>query len=215
LFMVQRHAKASFGAAYAFPGGVIDDDDAELDDYCDGRASVDASEVLGLTSGGTAYFVGAIRELFEETGVLLAACEHPGVELDCLRSKLNNHTASWLDFLKCSGARMLCGELIYFGHWITPKQMAKRYTTRFFMAAMPQDQVAEHDKGELTDSIWISARGALRAGQEGSIKLHYPTIKTLESIANHQSVDELLDWANRCEANGVVPIEPVLPRGAA
>lgn len=214
LFMVRRHAQSSFGAAYAFPGGVIDEEDAGVDQYCDGRDGSNANEVLGLTSGGNAFFVGAIRELFEETGVLLAACDRTQEDLEMLRADLNSNNASWSDFLRMSGARMLCDRLTYFAHWITPNEMARRYTTRFFAAELPHGQIAKHDAGELTDSAWITAADALQGGQKGTMKLHYPTVKTLESIAHCETLDALFAWASHCEANGVVAIQPVPPAGA-
>lgn len=213
VFMVQRHARSSFGAAYAFPGGVIDPEDADADAYCEGRDSANANAALDLSADGTAYFVGAIRELFEETGVLLAACEQPRDELEKLRASLNNEELTWLEFLRGTGASMLCDRLIYFSHWITPNELAKRYSTRFFAAVLPPGQVAEHDAGELTDSVWITADKALEAGKYGRMKLHYPTLKILESVAPHESTAAFIEWAGQCESAGVAAIHPQLPAG--
>lgn len=214
VFMVRRHARSSFGAAYAFPGGVIDPEDANVDEYCEGRDCDNANSTLALPAGGIAYYVGAIRELFEETGVLLATCERSPKELELLRASLNKESITWLEFLRGTGARMLCDRLTYFSHWITPNAMAKRYSTRFFAALMPAGQVAEHDAGELTDSVWISAEKALEAGQHGRMKLHYPTIKILESVASHETPGAFLEWAAQCETEGVVAIHPQFPVGA-
>lgn len=215
VFMVRRHARSSFGAAYAFPGGVIDPEDADVDQFCEGRDCDNANSTLALPADGIAYFVGAIRELFEETGVLLATCETSPDELELLRASLNKESLTWLEFLHATGARMLCDRLTYFSHWITPNEMARRYSTRFFAALMPTGQVAEHDAGELTDSVWISAEKALAAGKHGRMKLHYPTIKILESIAAHDTPEAFLEWAAQCESQGVVPIHPQLPAGAS
>ncbi len=209
--MVQRHASSSFGEAYAFPGGVLDATDRDVEEFCSGLNSAEAQRILGVTTGGLDYYVGAIRELFEETGVLLAASDNSTEALATLRERLNNNLVSWSEFVRDTGARMLCNELHYFSHWITPEQMQKRYTTRFFVAKCPAGQVAHHDERELTNSTWITAADALQAGKNGSMKLHYPTQKTLQSIAAHNSVGEIVDWARECEKSGVESILPVMP----
>jgi hypothetical protein len=92
--------------------------------------------------------------------------------------------------------------------------MAKRYTTRFFVAELPTGQAAHHDERELTDSKWITAVNALQAGESGLMTLHYPTRKTLERIAEHSSVADLLAWASDCEAKGVETTRPVIPEAS-
>jgi hypothetical protein len=79
------------------------------------------------------------------------------------------------------------------------------------VAELPEGQIAHHDDRELTKSAWISATDALQAGKDGSMTLHYPTRKTLESIAGHQSLDELVGWARACESNGVETTRPHRP----
>ena len=211
LFMVQRHADASFGAAYAFPGGVLDKADADGHEYCDGRTAVEANTTLGLDSGGLDFFVAAIRELFEETGVFLATPEIPVDERELSRNSLNCGSQTWNNFLRDNDVRLQCDQLHYFSHWITPEKMPKRYTTRFFVAELPAGQVARHDERELTNSKWITAANALQAGKNGLMTLHYPTRKTLESLAEHRSVAALLAWASDCEARGVETTRPVIP----
>ncbi len=209
--MVQRHARSAFGAAHAFPGGVLDDADAEVHDYCTGRSAADANRILDVASGGLDFYVAAIRELFEETGILLAKSARPVSDLAFARECLNNETQSWPEFVRGNDACMLCDQLHYFSHWITPEHLSKRYTTRFFVAELPEGQIAHHDDRELTNSAWISATDALQAGKDGSMTLHYPTRKTLESIAGHQSLDELVGWARACESDGVETTRPHRP----
>jgi 8-oxo-dGTP pyrophosphatase MutT (NUDIX family) len=211
LFMVQRHADSSFGAAYAFPGGVLDTSDADAHECCAGRVAADANTVLGLESGGLDFFVAAIRELFEETGVLLASHEIPTDELELLRKYLNCESQTWNNFVHDNNVSLQCDRLHYFSHWITPEQLAKRYSTRFFVAKLPAGQTASHDERELTNSKWITAANALQAGENGLMTLYYPTRKTLENIAQHHSVAELLAWASDCEARGVETTRPVIP----
>ncbi len=211
LFMVQRHVDSSFGAAYAFPGGVLDTADADGHEHCAGRTAADANTALALKRGGLDFFIAAIRELFEETGVLLASHEIPIDELELLRKSLNCESQTWNNFVHDYNVRLQCDQLHYFSHWITPEKMPKRYNTRFFVAELPAGQVAHHDERELTNSKWITAAHALQAGESGLMTLHYPTRKTLESIAEHRSVAELLAWASACEARGVETTRPVIP----
>jgi len=211
IFMVKRHASSSFGSAYAFPGGVLDVADAEIEDSCSGRSAADAERIIGVAAGGLDFYVAAIRELFEETGVLLATTEISTDALAEMRDRLNRDEISWTGFVRETGARMLCNELHYFSHWITPEQMQKRYTTRFFVAQCPAGQVAHHDERELTNSTWTTAADALQAGKDGSMKVHYPTKMTLESLAAHNTVSEIVDWARAFETSGVETIRPVMP----
>ena len=211
LFMVQRHADASFGAAYAFPGGVMDASDSEGHEYCAGRTAADANTALALESGGLDYFVAAIRELFEETGVLLATHDVRDEELLLLQAQMNIGSLAWNEFVYRHDLRLHCDQLRYFSHWITPDALPMRYTTRFFIAELPTGQHAHHDERELTDSKWITATNALRAGKNGLMTLHFPTRKTLESLAEHHSVAALLTWASECEARGVTPTQPARP----
>ena len=177
---------------------VIDSPDAEsstgsvFGDSWSGRSEADADQVLDVEAGGLDYYVAAIRELFEETGVLLANVKRPEDDLAEMRERLNCNSRTWTEFVRETGARMLCNELHYFSHWITPDQLPKRYSTRFFVAELPAGQVAYHDERELTNSMWITAADALRAGKDGTIDLYYPTRTTLQSIAMHENVAELV-----------------------
>jgi len=209
--MVQRHASSSFGKAYAFPGGVLDEADSKVEEFCSGLDTAEAKRRLDVTTGGLDFYVAAVRELFEETGVLLATSDNSTEALGTLRERLNKNLISWTEFVRETGTLMLCNELHYFSHWITPDHLPKRYTTRFFVAEWPAGQVAQHDEHELTNSAWISAADALQAGKDGSMTLHYPTRKTLESLAGHQSLGELVSWARACEVEGVEVIRPSRP----
>jgi len=206
LFMVQRHARSSFGAAYAFPGGVVDPEDNAVHDQCVGISATTANGNLGVKEDGLDYYSAAIRELYEESGVLLADHYSVAEGLDAARDALNDGSDNWADFVKRNQLELRCDHVYYFSHWITPTQMQKRYSTRFFVAAMPEDQVASHCGGELTDSRWMTAHDALEAGRAGDIELHFPTVKNLESIARHKTFDELMEWASSCVQWGVTSI---------
>ena len=210
LFMVKRHAGLSFGSAYAFPGGVLDAADCEVESSCTGVDAALANARLGVEDGGLAYYSAAIRELFEESGVLLASTALDAAQLCIARDGLNDGSRSWSDFVQDNRLQLHCGALHYISHWITPVVMEKRYTTRFFLAVVPREQVAEHCGGELTESRWATASDMLTASRERQVKLHFPTIKVLESIARYDSVLDLLDWAQSCVDWGVTTMLPAV-----
>lgn len=208
--MVRRHKEMSFGAAYAFPGGVVDQADSQVHDYCRGLSATEANSRLGVESNGLDYYVAAIRELFEETGVLLADISTVDENLETVRDGLNSGSARWPEIVKRNKMLLDCGRLHYFSHWVTPPQRSPRYSTRFFLAVLPQGQDPEHCGVELTASRWASANEMLVAGRSGDVELHYPTIKTLESIARHKTLDELTSWAEACIEWGVTSMIPLI-----
>ena len=207
LLLVQRHERSAFGGAFAFPGGVLEDADARVGGHCAGITPAAADAMLD-TAGALAWFSAAIRELFEESGVLLATVGKPSIDLTAARDALNDGTLDWQAFVRDNALQLQCAALHYFSFWITPEALPKRFATRFFLAAMPDDQDAAHCGGELTDSRWMTAQDALAASRDGSIMLHFPTIRTLEALAPHGTLDELLEWAASCARAGVPCIFP-------
>ena len=208
VYMVKRHERSSFGSAYAFPGGVLEDADRNVHDLCGGIAAVDAARLLELDDGGLDYFSAAVRELFEETGVLLGDSRLSDIELDDARTGLNEGSLGWDEFTRDSGLFMHCDKLHYFSFWITPVGLPKRYSTRFFLAELPQGQSACHDGGELTDSCWMSATAILEARRKKAMRVHYPTRKTLERVAQFDSTSALCAWARSCGEKGVICDQP-------
>lgn len=208
LFMVRRHAMSSFGAAYAFPGGVVDDDDAKVHEFCTGLNTVHADSRLGVKSHGLDLYSAAIRELFEESGVLLASSEMQIEDLGAARDALNDGSESWSKFVVRNQLELHCDQLHYISHWLTPPTLPERYSTRFFLAELPQGQAAMHCGGELTDSRWTTAHDMLEAGRAGEVILHFPTIKTLESIERHKTLEALVEWARSCVEWGVTSMAP-------
>ena len=205
--MVRRHEASSFGGAFAFPGGVLEDADRLVAGRCGGITEEHADKLLD-TENALDYFSGAIRELFEESGVLLANIAAGDADLDAARDELNRDELGWDEFVIDNSARLHCGALNYFSFWITPEALPKRYSTRFFLAAMPDGQDASHCGGEITESRWISARDALAAERDGSMPMHFPTVKTLETLAEQQTLAGLLNWAADCAMRGVPCIFP-------
>lgn len=210
LFMVRRHPASSFGAAYAFPGGVVDDDDALVHEFCTGLGTGQANARLGVKANGLELYSAAIRELFEESGILLASSDDLDEDLNTIRDALNDGSERWSAFVARNRLRLHCDQLHYFSHWVTPAALPKRYSTRFFLAELPEGQLARHCGGELTDSRWATAHDMLEAGRTGDAELHFPTIKTLESIARHKSLESLLEWGRSCVDWGVTSMVPAI-----
>ncbi|HVC70313.1 MAG TPA: hypothetical protein VNC61_08685 [Acidimicrobiales bacterium] len=225
--MLRRHLNSDFvGGAYVFPGGKVDDDDrtAVAEDACVGRSDAMASDMLGIESGGLAFWVAALRECFEEAGVMLAYPEgtgpggglvdvtEPGVRarLAACRLELNAGRVGFLEACRAQGLRLAVDRVHYFSHWITPEPAPKRYDTRFFVTALPPGQIPVHDDHETTDTVWVQPAEALARAEAGEFDLIFPTIKNLEAIARFSTSAELLDAAAAVER-----VPTVLPRVVA
>jgi 8-oxo-dGTP pyrophosphatase MutT (NUDIX family) len=210
IFMVRRHERSSFGSAHAFPGGVVDPEDAQVHEFCEGLSSAEANSRLGVPDGGLDYYSSAVRELFEESGVLLADLSSLDENLTAIRNALNDGSLNWAEFVTRNELPLYCGELNYISHWVTPPGEPKRYSTRFFLAQAPEGQDAEHCGGELTESCWATATDILAAERRGDVKLIFPTLKTLESLARHRSLDSLLEWAKSSVEWGITSMIPLV-----
>ncbi len=223
--MLQRHLNSDFvGGAYVFPGGKVDDEDRTpaAEEACALRSDAEASAMLGVESGGLAFWVAALRECFEEAGVLLAY-QDAGViredtlvdvhdagtrrRLAALRVALNAGEVRFLDACRGEGLRLATDRVHYFSHWITPEPAPKRYDTRFFVAALPPGQVPIHDDLETVDTVWVRPDDALARAKAGEFDLIFPTMKNLEAISRFATSDELL-----AAAAAVERVPTVLPR---
>ncbi len=209
--MVRRPAKASFGDVFVFPGGVLDDEDAAVHDACAGVSEADANRLLSLDAGGLDYYSAAIRELFEEAGVLLADADLSPGDLAQAREALNDGELAWDRFVHDGKLTLRCDSLHYFSHWITPEVLPKRYSTRFFVAELPAGQHADYDQRELTASVWTTAADAIASSE---VPLHFPTRSNMEPMVSCGSVNELIAWADECAECGVEAVSPMPPPDA-
>ena len=223
ILMVERHRDVAFGATYAFPGGVLESSDLAAHVYCSGLDDAQASECLAVRRNGLNYYSAAIRELFEETGVLLARSddgrwafgESPQEQADLrrLRERYVSGGDSWQGLLAANSLSLAVDVLSYVSHWETPIIRAKRFSTRFFVAELPPGQAVQHDGTEIVDSRWLNPVEALRLGESGDIKLPFPTARTLEQIAGFPDVDRLLAWARERNAALIECVRPVVIAG--
>ncbi|TAK82933.1 MAG: MBL fold metallo-hydrolase [Betaproteobacteria bacterium] len=181
--LLQRTKNAVFlGGAYVFPGGAIDAPDAEARRVV-GLTDAQASERLGLASGGLAYYVAAVRECFEEAGVLLAR-DARGEPVSAGRAQklMAYRHRPFLELLDAEDLYIPANALAYYGHWITAAGRPRRFDTRFFVALAPEGQQGAHDANETVHDVWISPREALERGKRGEIELVFATKHTLTDL---------------------------------
>jgi 8-oxo-dGTP pyrophosphatase MutT (NUDIX family) len=219
VLMLRRSLRSEFvRGAYVFPGGALDEEDADVAMLarCAGRDDAQASEVLGIDAGGLAYWVCAFRECFEEAGVLVArgpggaelGFDDPAVEARFAehRRALNAGERSFLDICVAEELTLPAGAVYYVGHWITPEGPPRRYDTRFFVTLAPPGQTALHDEVETIDHMWTTPGDALGRQEAGQIEMLLPTVWNLRLLARFASTAELVSSVSNL---GAIPtIEP-------
>lgn len=194
LLMKRRREAGFVPGAYVFPGGRVDRDDGDpsIAARCDGA----------VAGPSLAYWVAAVREAFEETGLLLAtaaggpvpsAAEDAGV--DALRDALLEHRVAFAEVLRELGARLDLTGVAYMARWITPVVEPRRYETRFFVARVPDHAVALADPREMVDAVWLTPEAALDRFREGALPMVFPTVKTLEELRPAPSAAAAVAWA--------------------
>jgi 8-oxo-dGTP pyrophosphatase MutT (NUDIX family) len=205
VFMLRRNLQSDFvGGAYVFPGGAVDDADrlTDLEAVCTGRCDADASHQLGLERGGLAFWVAAIRECFEEAGVLLAEAGGQPVtfadpDVDARfrlhRKAVDTRERQLVEICRDEALQLAVGSIYYFSHWVTPVGRTRRYDTRFFVARAPDGQVPLHDDGETIANLWIRPSVALADHQAGDYQLVLPTMRSLMALERFGSADEVLE----------------------
>jgi len=213
VFMMVRHHQIEFNSgALVFPGGSVDTGDKEIV----ARSELHGGE--GLDASALAFRVAAIRETFEESGILLARQQGSRALIDArraaeieaaYRAPLCEGKATFLDVLTDNKLWLALEELVPYAHWITPEGMPKRFDTWFFLAAAPADQLGAHDGKESTDSIWVSPREALEGGESGRFKLPFPTTRNLIKLGKQGSVSAALEDAR---SKPIVTVMPVMTR---
>jgi 8-oxo-dGTP pyrophosphatase MutT (NUDIX family) len=213
VLMLQRTSKAAFaGGMYVFPGGALDasDDDALLTARIDGLDSGAAADRLGTDETPLAWWIAAIRESFEEAGVLIGADHADADELREARSAMLAGTVSFADVLERFDVRLPLDRVAPVSRWITPNGEVRRFDTRFFVAAIPADVHSAHDDVETVDSVWIDPADALERHQAGSLAMILPTVKHVEFLARYSSIDELFATVQADDFTAAA--SPVQPR---
>jgi 8-oxo-dGTP pyrophosphatase MutT (NUDIX family) len=217
VLLLRRSTQSRFmGGNYVFPGGVVEKVDEDLDwwqSHADLEPDLVSRRLGGDTTGGVpiAAAVAAIRETFEEAGVLLA--DHPAAadgELQkvCGRRLAKELAADWLQQLvQKEGWTIALSRLLRWSRWVTPAGMRFRYDTRFFVARMPEDQVCVPDRQEAVDALWVRPAEALERNLTGKIPLSPPTLITLHEMLPYAGL-QLLEEAAAKRRWG----SPLIPR---
>jgi 8-oxo-dGTP pyrophosphatase MutT (NUDIX family) len=223
LFLARRHQKQSFMAgAYVFPGGQVekDDNNPQLKKYIKAADNFNPSRILQEDSlpctEALGFFIAAIRETFEEVGILLggntagdfASFHKKDIRnrYNDYRRKLNVSQITLMEIAQKESILFFPDTLIPYAHWITPDFEKMRFDTRFFLALLPPEQKTVADTVELTQSLWVTPQKALEMHCQKEIILMPPTLKTIEELSAFKNIDELFSAAK------TKTIYPILPQ---
>ncbi len=210
VFMVKRHHQIDFASgALVFPGGKLapGDSDPRL------RGLIDGAD--GYSDDELALAACAIREAFEESGILLARRSGnkellSGDEVAALdehRVPLNEERLGLADFLQANGLRLAADRLIRFARWITPDMMPKRFDTWFFIAEAPEGQLGAHDGYESVDSVWVTPAQAIAEPDRWTVI--FPTRMNLLKLGQSASAQAAIATAAATPVVTVTPwVEP-------
>jgi 8-oxo-dGTP pyrophosphatase MutT (NUDIX family) len=218
VFMLRRTASAAFAAGmYVFPGGRVDEADgaAAVDAVETGLDDAVASELLAVDHGGLAYWVAAVRECFEEAGVLLARRRDGGPvrTADSERRAVHAGELSMAELCRRHDLVLDLSAMRYVAHWVTPVGETRRFDTRFFLAAAPHGQDGVHDDAELVASRWVRPADAIAQCEAGDLLMLPPTIANLRTLAESDDVASALAAADA--AGPPSRIQPRLRRDAS
>jgi 8-oxo-dGTP pyrophosphatase MutT (NUDIX family) len=223
VFMVQRERNQDFLAGICvFPGGKMDaeDHDEDLIEHAQGFDGSQARDLLNEPEldehTALGLFFAAIRELFEEAGILLAyKADGSFIEFssDSIREKFNDYRTaihekelSLKDLARLEKLTYAVDTLLPYSHWITPDTVRKRFDTRFFIAKLPQGQKTDYDPVELMGYEWRTPDIILEQNHSAKIKLIPPTLKTIEELSLFKSIDDVISHVRSR------PIYPILPQ---
>lgn len=205
--------------AWVFPGGVVDAEDAEGAAWCHGLGDAEASQRLGLPAGGLKHFVAAVRECFEEAGLLLA-CDATGQpvnlaphadELHQWRHAIHQRHTTLATRLQAQGWKLDLRQVAFWAHWLTPPTRPKRFDTRFFVIQAPAGQQATADDQEALELRWVLPAQAAR--EDSGMHMLRVTRLLLERLAAFPSAVEGYRLAR--ELMGVRQVAPQSHEGAA
>jgi NUDIX domain. len=223
IFLARRHQKQAFMAgAYVFPGGQLEetDNDPQFENYIKTANVFDLCRLLQDSSlpgeKALGFFIAAIRETFEEAGILLGGKttgnfvsfhdENVFKRFNDYRRKLNSSQITLAQIARKENIFLFTDTLIPYSHWITPEFEKKRFNTRFFLAKLPPGQTPLADAMELTESFWVRPQKALEMHRQKEIILMPPTLKTIEELSAFRNINELFSATQK------KIIYPILPQ---
>lgn len=230
VFLLKRHEKSSFmGGNFVYPGGRVDREDGSLEicSYTKGMTFEEAYKMYGGTLSqeeSFAHWIAAVRELFEEAGVLLAY-KLEGNPFDFKNVEEKKRFSDYRELLQkgqitiCQIAKkeklfLALDQLYYYAHWITPEARSERFDTRFYLARHPVGQEASYDQKETMEGIWLTPLKALEENSNRKIALSPPTLKTLEDLSRFKSMDDILSSLRERETLPILPVLTKISNGA-
>lgn len=226
VLMLKRNAQSVFVPdMWLFPGGAVDPEDASAaaDARVEKRTDAEASGILDIERGGIAFWVAALRETFEEAGVLLGrrGSEPALVDLSApdvearfseYRDALNDRSvqADFVDIIEREDINLDGSGVHYMSRWITPLGSPRRYDTRFFVTSMPDGQVPLHDNGEAVEHLWVRPEDAVSANETDEMLMLAPTLCVLKRLATFETIDAALASAAKATIDDeqVIKIRP-------
>jgi 8-oxo-dGTP pyrophosphatase MutT (NUDIX family) len=226
LLLMRRNRSAGFvPGAYVFPGGRVDAADAgpEILEHVDDLTDAAAAARLGHAGDppALAFYLAALREAFEETGILVGlrpdgsapptAAESP--DIDAVRESLMQDRITFAAALAELGSRIPGRAVEYIAHWITPEPEPRRYDTRFFAAKVPEGAHAIVDPREMTDAVWLAPDEAMERFEKGNLPMVFPTIRTVEQLTAYGSADDALRGFGSSPVRTIMPTLVITPTG--
>ena len=210
VFMVVRHHEIDFASgALVFPGGKVDAADA--DPAWDGLVA--AAPLGGLDRS---FAVAALRETFEEAGILIARRRGSNALVDAggahrivLADRAARESARFIDLIRDADLTLATDLLVRFAHWITPVGLPKRFDTHFFLVTALVEQAGAHDGSESTEGFWIRPADALRDAKEGRRSIVPATRLNLQKLAGSATVADAVAAAR---ASAIVTVMPKVRR---
>lgn len=208
VYMLERNAKTVFaGGMWVFPGGAVEhqDDANYYKDIATHRTDDEASSLMGLASGAIAYYMAAIRETFEEAGILLALHKEDESPL-VIEGKNQNKYAEYRDQLNAGEIDLKTilerenlladvGQMHYVARWITPLGSPRRFDARFFIARIPSNQIPQHDDSELVNSDWLTPQEILNRIDREEMVLMTVTERMIRSLDLFDNASQVIDSA--------------------
>jgi len=197
VLLLERTPSAVFmPGVFVFPGGAVDSADHQPlpPSRTGGMHDGEASRMIGIREGGLAFLQAAVRECFEEAGLLLADLpgDPAGVDLAAWRRRLAEGADTMAQLCERLDLRLHLDRMAYLSRWITPPGRPRRYDARFFVAPAPPGQSVSPDGVEVIDHLWIAPSEALARHARGELPLGGPTSRTLESLADAATIDTLV-----------------------
>lgn len=208
VLLMRRHGRSGFvPGAWVFPGGRVDPADSAPPLY---------QRITGLPSEPvpeSAFWTAALREVFEETGVLLARDADGGwapdtasdSSMEAHRSGLMADEVTLMDVLEERGLTLDAEVMVHVAHWVTPVVESRRYDTHFFAAALPSDRIATPDPREMTEAAWLTPHDALERFERGEMPMVFPTVRTLQALGEYRSTRDVIDTFRQRHIPRVLP----------